>query len=79
MKEGLGTFGTNGIINSQKDVGGWPILRVGKPLIDTDADGMPDVWENAHGLNANDASDASNYTLDEKYTNIEVYLNSLVR
>ena len=79
VKEGLGTFGTNGIINSQKDVGGWPILRVGKPLIDTDADGMPDVWENAHGLNANDASDASNYTLDEKYTNIEVYLNSLVR
>ena len=79
VKEGLGTFGTNGIINSQEDVGGWPILRVGKPLIDTDADGMPDVWENAHGLNANDASDASNYTLDEKYTNIEVYLNSLVR
>ena len=79
VKEGLGTFGTNGIINSQKDVGGWPILRVGKPLIDTDADGMPDVWENAYGLNANDASDASNYTLDEKYTNIEVYLNSLVR
>lgn len=79
VKEGLGTFGTNGIINSQEDVGGWPILRAGKPLIDTDADGMPDVWENAHGLNANDASDASNYTLDEKYTNIEVYLNSLVR
>lgn len=79
VKEGLGTFGTNGIINSQEDVSGWPILRVGKPLIDTDADGMPDVWENAHGLNANDASDASNYTLDEKYTNIEVYLNSLVR
>lgn len=79
VKEGLGTFGTNGIINSQEDVGGWPILRVGHVLIDTDADGMPNVWENAHGLNANDASDAANYTLDGEYTNIEVYLNSLVR
>ncbi len=47
---------------------------------DTDGDGMPDEWEKAYGLNPNDASDAKTYTLDPKkwYTNIEVYINSIV-
>lgn len=47
---------------------------------DTDGDGMPDAWELANGLNPNDASDATLYTVDSKgwYTNLEVYLNSLV-
>lgn len=79
VREGLGTFGTNGIINSQEDVGGWPILKAGKALKDSDGDGMPDDWESKHGLNPRSASDASAYTLNENYTNIEVYLNSLCR
>ena len=78
MKKGIGTFGIKGIINSQKEVGGWPVLKTGKPLRDTDADGMPDVWEHRYGLNMNDASDASSYTLDKNYTNIEIYLNGLL-
>lgn len=78
VKEGIGTFGINGIINSQEDVGGWPALKTGKALKDSDGDGMPDVWELQHGLNPKDASDASAYTLDEAFTNIEVYLNGLV-
>ena len=48
---------------------------------DTDQDGMPDEWETANGLNPNDADDANLYTLDSQkqwYTNVEVYLNSLV-
>lgn len=47
---------------------------------DTDGDGMPDAWEKANGLNPNDASDGAAYTLDAKkyYTNVEVYINSLV-
>lgn len=47
---------------------------------DTDQDGMPDEWENANGLNKNSAADAVKYTLDSKgwYTNLEVYLNSIV-
>ena len=53
------------------------MLNVGKPFRDTDADGMPDVWERRYGLNADDASDASTYTLDKNYTNIEIYLNGL--
>lgn len=79
VREGIGTFGTNGIINSQEDVGGWPVLKAGKALKDSDGDGMPDVWESEHGLNPKSASDASAYTLDKDYTNIEVYLNSLCR
>ena len=48
---------------------------------DTDNDGIPDAWEEANGLNPNDASDATAYTLDpaKYYTNIEVYANSLVQ
>lgn len=79
VREGIGTFGTNGIINSQEDVGGWPVLKAGKALKDTDGDGMPDDWESKYGLNPKSASDASAYTLNEDYTNIEVYLNSLCR
>lgn len=47
---------------------------------DSDNDGMPDDWETANGLNPNDASDANAYTLDSKgwYTNVEVYINSIV-
>ena len=79
MKKGIGTFGANGIINSQEDVGGWPALKVVKAPLDSDGDGMPDAWERRHGLNPDDSSDASAYTLDKDYTNIEVYLNSLVK
>lgn len=75
VKKGIATFGVNGIINSQEDVGGWPKLKTKKAPKDSDGDGMPDAWERRHGLNPHDASDASAYTLDEGYTNIEVFLN----
>lgn len=78
VKKGIGTFGTNGIINSPEDVGGWPVLVSGKPLLDSDGDGMPDAWERKRGLNPTDAGDAATYTLDKGYTNVEVYLNSLI-
>ena len=48
---------------------------------DTDGDGMPDEWETANGLNPNDANDANTFTVDTEkgwYSNIEVYLNSIV-
>lgn len=59
-------------------VNAWPTLKSIPAPADTDKDGMPDDWEKKHGLNPNDASDASDYKLDKRYTNIEVYLNSLV-
>ena len=40
---------------------------------------MPDTWEKAHHLNPNDASDASKDRDGDGYTNIEEYLNSVVK
>jgi pectate lyase len=70
--------GDKGIIDSQNAVGGWPLLQQGEYLPDSDGDGIPDVWEEAQGLNPNDPTDGNRYTLHHDYTNIEVYLNSLV-
>ena len=42
---------------------------------------MPDAWEEANGLDKNNAADAKTYTLDSEknfYTNIEVYVNGIV-
>ncbi|TWI85085.1 putative secreted protein (Por secretion system target) [Lacibacter cauensis] len=46
---------------------------------DSDSDGMPDVWEDANGLNKNNAADATAFSTSmPQYLNIEVYINSLV-
>lgn len=76
-KSSNGKSGT-GLIDSQTDVGSWPELKVYNKLQDADQDGMPDKWELKHGLKLNDPKDASIFSLDKNYTNIEVYLNSLL-
>lgn len=68
----------NGIIDKASDVGGWPVYRSETPPVDTDNDGLPDEWEVKNGLNPKDASDGAKYNLSKDYTNLEVYLNSLV-
>lgn len=80
VRTGTASFGSQkkGIIDSQKDVGGWVTLKQKPAPADTDADGMPDQWETDKGLDPGNPADASQLTLDEKYTNIEVYLNGLV-
>ena len=48
---------------------------------DSDNDGIPNDWEVANGLDPNNANDAALFTLDSEkkwYSNLEVYLNSLV-
>ena len=72
--------GKKGIIDTPSDVGGWPEYQSGERLTDTDNDGMPDIWEEANGLDPQDASDATKYTIDPRgwYTNVEVYCNWLV-
>jgi len=83
-RTGIATFknggngSVNGIIDTQSVVGGWPELISQLSATDTDTDGMPDVWEDANGLQKNDPSDAQFTTVDGKYPNLEVYINSLV-
>lgn len=64
-----------GIITDPQQVGGLPQYS-GTPRIDSDNDGMPDDWEKAHGLNPNDASDATKLT-ESGYMNVELYINDL--
>lgn len=85
VKAGSYTFAgsagsTNGLIDSQKDVGGWPVYKfdAASMLADSDLDGMPDVWEDKHKLDKNNPADAAMYSLNKNYTNVEVYLNGLV-
>jgi len=69
--------GGKGIIDSQSEVGGWPLLNTYNVPLDSDHDGMPDDWEIQHGLNPNNPDDR-NIVNSDGYTNLEVYLNSLV-
>lgn len=81
VKEGGGASGKDklGVIDSQKDVGGWPELKTQAPEQDSDQDGMPDTWEVKNKLNPKDASDNITFIVSKQYTNIEVYLSSLLK
>lgn len=79
VESGATSFGVNGIINSQVDVGGWPELISSSPLEDNDEDGLPDRWEKKNKLDPKDVSDATEFTKSRQYTNLEVYLNSIVQ
>lgn len=66
------------LINSQAEVGGWPMLNSKPAPRDSDGDGMPDAWETAQGLNPHDATDAARVDPASGYTQLERYLNGLV-
>ena len=55
--------GTGSVIDSQNDVGGWPVLAGGTPPVDSNQDGIPDSWVP---------------TALCGYDPIEVYVNSLI-
>jgi hypothetical protein len=70
-----------GFIDSQVDVGGWDTYSFNEnevPL-DTDRDGMPDNWEISRELPENDPSNADKYHLSSIFTDIEVYMNELIK
>ena len=67
--------GKGAIINSQKDVVGWPVYNSAKAPVDKDRDGMADKWESTHGLKSTDPSDHKNDADNDGYTNLEEYLN----
>lgn len=61
-------------IDSQRDVGGWPVLATAPAPQDSDDDGMPDAWEIAHGLNPHDARDGNADRNRDGWTNLEEWL-----
>ena len=71
LREGKGK-----LLNSQKDVGGWPELAGGEAPADLDRDGMADDWEGAHGLDPKNPDDR-NALGEDGHTRLEEYLNYL--
>ncbi|HEX5223074.1 MAG TPA: Ig-like domain-containing protein [Verrucomicrobiae bacterium] len=63
-------------LQSQSQVGGWPVLNTYNVPADTDRDGMPDYWETALGKNPHVAN--HNSTNSDGYTDLEHYLNWLL-
>ena len=70
--------GGKGIIDSQTAVGGWPELGSRPAPPDKDHDGMPDDWEEKHGLDLNNSADGASDANGDGYTNLEEYLNSII-
>ncbi len=72
-----------GIIDTQRDLGPnpWPEYKTYDLPVDTDHDGLPDSWEQAHGLNPHsrpsDFSDANADPDGDGFTRLEDYLNEL--
>lgn len=66
------------VIDSQDEVGGWPELKGAPAPLDSDGDGMPNAWELRHHLNPDDPADGAQTANGNGYTNLELYLNSLV-
>ncbi|HYJ83160.1 MAG TPA: pectate lyase [Allosphingosinicella sp.] len=69
--------GRGRLIDSQKEVGGWPDLAPGTPWRDGDGDGMPDDWERRGGLDPADPADGNSDRDGDGYTELEEWLNSL--
>lgn len=71
------SFGTKGELISDENASSVASGVSKTAVTDTDGDGIPDAWEDAHGLDSGDATDAMKIS-SSGYANIEVYLNSLV-
>ena len=78
VKDQTATYGKNGIIDSQADVGGWPTLPTAELPTDSDSDGIPDSWELRNGLDPNDPKDSSMQSTNSHYTYLEIYLEELL-
>ena len=79
VRTGTATYGNNGIITTPSGVGGWPELKSAPAPADADHDGMPDAWEKKRGLNPDDPSDGAKDRDRDGYTNVEEYINGLVK
>lgn len=83
VREGTGSL-LDEVASKINDEDYFPTLATGTPIIDTDKDGMPDSWETqqmaALGVTGKPVSEfkPNAYNITAKYTNLEVYINSLV-
>lgn len=71
---------TGRIINSPIEVSGYDFTQYESTIADTDNDGISDDWENSHGLNYDDKSDASQLITEGEnkgYSYIELYINEI--
>jgi lysophospholipase L1-like esterase len=66
------------LIDSQREVGGWPALQSLPAPKDADRDGLPDAWETAHGLDPADGRDGARFDPATGTTPLERYLAELV-
>jgi len=64
------------IIDSQTEVGGYPVIpSTARPAgYDTDGDGMPNAWESWYGTNPTVADDPNGDRDSDGYKNLEEYL-----
>lgn len=78
VKQYLTNTGITKRIAKETDVGGLPTLAAGTACADADKDGLPDLWESAHGLSPSDASDGATKRPNAVgYTNLELFLSGL--
>jgi hypothetical protein len=68
-------FNAGRLINVPLETGGWPEYESDEILLDTDADGIPDEWEQMYGLSPSDATDSAGDDDEDGYTNVEEFLN----
>jgi len=81
--------GTGGLIDVQGGfphgtayeltINAWPALKTKPAEKDTDKDGIPDAWEKKYRLDPLKGEDAMLHTFNANYTNIEMYINSIVK
>ncbi|HET7625109.1 MAG TPA: pectate lyase [Verrucomicrobiae bacterium] len=74
----LGKLGETIVTENDPPMKGVGEIRSGSAPADSDQDGMPDKWEIANGLNPSNPEDR-NRTSSNGYTELENYLNGLVK
>jgi hypothetical protein len=78
--QSLGTVGS--IITSQSSTGlgnsGYGLIASGTAFQDTTGDGLADYWATANGLSTTNSAVAEEEYGTTGYTNLEVYINSLI-
>ena len=77
VRTGKTTYG-DGMIDRVGQTEGWPELKSTPAPQDTDLDGIPDEWEQQHGLDPGNPADGNEDPDGEGFTNLEEYLNSLI-